>query len=407
MVDPRPWLPRLRAAQDVIGAHVRRTPNVFSYTYSESAGRDVHLKLENLQRTGSFKIRGALHRLLTMDPSARAAGLVAASAGNHAQGVALAARLCDVPATIVMPETTAIVKVQRTEGYGAQVLLEGHDYDAAQRRAGQLADELGRTLVHPFDDEVLIAGQGTVGLEILDELPDVETIVVPVGGGGLLAGIALAVKALAPQVRIVGVQAAGAAPTVAAFHGRPPTGEPRTIAEGIRVGTTGGVTLPLIRALVDDCVVVSDEEIADAVVQLMEKSKVIAEAAGAAGIAAVAAGRCGPPARTCVVVSGGNIDLNLLSRLIESGLARAGRWRLLTLRLPDVPGQLNGVLAVLARESANVLDVQHYRAGYKVPVGFVDVEILIETRHAGEGERIRHALRAAGFDAPSDETESV
>jgi len=393
-------LAAIRAAAAVIGPHIRHTPTVYSFTFSESAGCDVYLKLENLQRTGSFKIRGALHKLLTMDPERRARGLIAASAGNHAQGVALAARICHAPATIVMPENTALIKVQRTEGYGAEVLLHGANYDAAQRHATALAAERSLTLVHPFDDRSIIDGQGTLALEILAEVPEVDTIVVPVGGGGLIAGIALAVKALAPRVRVIGVQAEGAAPTVQSFHRgeRVSVESPRTIAEGIRVGSPGRTTFGIIRALVDDCVTVTEDEITEAVVQTMEKSKLVAEAAGAVAIAALLSGRVRSEGRLCAVVSGGNIDLNLLSRLIESGLSRAGRTHLVKLRVPDVPGQLSAVIGLIAESRANVLDVQHYRSGWKVPIGSVDIEILLETRHADHGAEVERALSAHGFD---------
>jgi len=386
-------LAAIRAAAAVIGPHIRHTPTVYSYTFSESTGCDVYLKLENLQRTGSFKIRGALHKLLTMDPARRERGLIAASAGNHAQGVALAARICHAPATIVMPENTALIKVQRTEGYGARVILHGENYDAAQRHATALAAERGLTLVHPFDDR-------TVGLEILAEVPDLDTVVVPIGGGGLIAGIALAIKALAPHVRIVGVQAEGAAPTVQSFRSgeRITVAAPRTIAEGIRVGSVGSTTFEIVRRLVDECVTVTEDEITDAVVQTMEKSKLVSEAAGAAGVAAVLSGRVRSKGHICAVVSGGNIDLNLLSRLIESGLSRAGRYHLVKLRVPDVPGQLSAAMGIIADKKGNVLDVQHYRSGWKVPVGAVDIEILIETRHAEHAEEVDRALRSHGFE---------
>jgi threonine dehydratase len=300
--------------------------------------------------------------------------LVAASAGNHAQGVALAAKLLGLRATIVMPESTALIKVQRTEGYGAEVVLHGANWDQSQARAVELAHERDMTLVHPFDDAAVIEGQGTVGLEVLDDLPDVDTLVVPIGGGGLAAGVALAVKALRPSVRVVGVQAAGAAAMVKslAAGAKVRVEQPTTIAEGIRVGNVGDATFEIVRALLDDCVTVSDDEISEAVVQMMEK--------------------------ICAIVSGGNIDLNLLARLIESGLANAGRYHLVRLRMADTPGNLHRAIGVIASSKGNIVDVQHYRAGWKVPVGFVDVEILVETRHARQGAELDDALRANGFE---------
>jgi threonine dehydratase len=398
-IDPARALEEVREAAKVLAPFVRRTPTIYSHTFSESSGTDVYLKLENLQRTGSYKVRGALLKSLSLDAESRARGIVAASAGNHAQGVALAAKLVGAQATIVMPERTAIVKVRRTESYGARIVLHGRNYGEAEARALELAAEHGLTLVHPFDDPTIVRGQGTVGLEILEDVADLDTIVVPIGGGGLISGIALVVKALAPNVRVVGVQAEGAAPMVRSFRAgeRVVVESPTTIAEGIRVGAPGRYTFEVVRALVDDCVTVREDEIIDAVLQTMDKSSVVAEAAGVAGIAALIAGKVPGAARVCAVVSGGNIDLNLLARIIESGRAQAGLSHLLRLRCPDVPGQLARILEVLEEHGSNILDVQHYRAGWKVPVGYVDVEMLVETRREGDGERIDAALRARGF----------
>jgi threonine dehydratase len=392
---------RIRLAARAIGPYLRRTPTVYSYTFSESAGCQVHLKLENLQRTGSFKLRGALWKILSLAEAERARGLVAASAGNHAQGVALAARLLGARATIVMPEATPLNKIRRTQGYGAEVELHGASWDEAQVRAEELARARGATLVHPFDDALVIEGQGTVGLEILADLPELDTVVVPVGGGGLAAGLALAIKAARPGVRVVGVQAAGAAAMAQSFARgeRVVLARPATIADGIRVGAPGRLTCELVRAHVDEFVTVDDDEITEAVVQTLEKSKVVAETAGVVGMAALAAGRLAlaPDECVCAVVSGGNIDLNQLGRLIESGLARAGATHLVEVRLADLPGELVKVLAALAETRCNVLDVQHYRAGWQVPVGFVDVELLIETRHSGQGAEVEELLRTRGF----------
>jgi threonine dehydratase len=399
-IDLPKSLERIRAARENLAPHLRRTPTVYSYTLSDSAHGDVHLKLENLQRTGSFKARGALNKLLSLDAAARAKGLAAASAGNHAQGVALAAKLAGVRCTIVMPEATAVIKVQRTEGYGAEVVLHGENWDASQKRAALLARERDMTLVHPFDDEVVIEGQGTVGLEILDDLPNVGTVVVPIGGGGLAAGVALALKASNPRIRVVGVQAKGAAAMVASLRAgtRVAVDKPQTIAEGIRVGNVGERTFEIVRALLDECVEVDEEAIYEAIVQTMEKSKVVCEAAGVVGVAALNSGVVRASGITCCVLSGGNIDLNVLARLIEHGLSSAGRYHLARLRLPDAPGQLGRAIALIAETRGNIVDVQHYRAGWKVPVGFVDVELLVETRHAKHGAELDLVLRAHGFD---------
>jgi threonine dehydratase len=392
----------IREAARVLAPLIRRTPIVYSHTLSETAGGDVYLKLENLQRTGSFKIRGAARKILSLDPEIRAkGGLVAASAGNHAQGVALAARQCGCRATIVMPLRTPIVKVQRTREYGALVILHGENYDGAHEHAAALARERGATLVHPFDDAAIIEGQGTVGLEIVEDVPEIDTIVVPVGGGGLVSGIALAAKALKPAIRVVGVQAAGAAPMAESVRsGRVVrVADPRTIADGIRVGAPGYLTLAIVRRYVDEIVTVEDDEITEAVVQAMEKQKIVAEPAGVAAMAAVMTGRVAVAGRkVCAVVTGGNVDMNLVARLVESGLARAGRTHLVRVRMRDEPGQLRRVLETVAEHDVNVLDVQHYRAGWRVPVGFVDVELLSETRYASQGAEVDAALRSRGFE---------
>ncbi len=395
-IEPSAALPLIRAAALRLGPHARHTPCVYSYTFSESAGADVWLKLENLQRTGSYKVRGALNKLLCMAPDELSRGLVAASAGNHAQGVALAARIVGAEATIFMPTTTALLKIQRTEGYGARVVLSGSTYDQAQTEATRFAAERGATLIHPYDDPDVILGQATVGLEIAEQLPDLEWVAVPIGGGGLIAGTVLALKALCPSVKVAGVQARGASPMVDSFEaGRPlSVNEPRTLAEGIRVGRVGRLTFPIVHRLVDACVRVEEHELIEAMVQTMEKSKVVAETAGVAAIAALISSRLPSARKVAAIVSGGNIDLNTLARLIEAGFARAGRTHLVRLRMSDEPGVLARVLDVIAKAEGNVLDVQHYRSGWSVPVGSVDVEILIELRRAGSAAQIDRLLGA-------------
>jgi threonine dehydratase len=393
-------LVEIQNAAERLSPFVRRTPSVFSYTFSESAGCEVFLKLENLQRTGSFKIRGALNRILTLEKQQLERGLIAASAGNHAQGVALAAKLAGSHATIVMPLATAIIKVQRTESYGAQVILHGENYDAAQRHAGELALERGLTLIHPFDDPWIMHGQGTVGLEMIEQVEHLDAVVVPMGGGGLISGIALAIKALSPKTRVIGVQARGASPMVQSFMcgERVQVDKPATIADGIRVGRVGELTYPLVRRHVDECVTVEEDEIVDAVLQLLEKSKVVSETAGAAGIAALMSGKIRGAKRVATVISGGNIDLNLIARIIESGLSHAGRTHNVRLRVTDTPGQLVRILEVLVENQCNVIDIQHYRAGFKVPLGMVDIDLLLETRKAGAGALVEQVLRERGFD---------
>lgn len=389
----------IRRAAEVIGPHIVRTPTVLSHAFSQELGAEVHFKLEILQRTGSFKVRGALHRILILDPSERQRGVIAASAGNHAQGVGLAAQLCACPATIVMPVATPQIKVRRTAAYGAEVVLFGDNYDRAYAHAVDLAETRGLVMIHPFDDPAVIAGQGTIGLELLEQLADFDTVVVPIGGGGLIAGIALALKALAPAVRIVGVQAAGAAPMVRSFEAGHPVevAEPRTIADGIRVGKVGAHTWPIVRDLVDECVVVEEEDLALAIAAALEQSKIVLEGAGAAGLAALLARRTEPGERTVVLACGGNIDLTLLARVVELGLAHAGRTHRMRLRVPDQPGQLERIGAVLRRQGANILDIQHHRGGWRVPLGFVDVELLVETRGREALAELEAALAQEGL----------
>ncbi len=398
-LTPETALPEIRRAAERLAPYVRRTPTVYSYTLSEQTGLDVLLKLENLQRTGSFKLRGALNKVLGLSSEVLGRGLVAASAGNHAQGVALAARLVGAQATIVMPIATPIMKVQRTEGYGAEVVLSGENYDAAQRVATELSRERGATLIHPFDDVDILLGQGTVGLELIEDGESLDAVVVPIGGGGLIAGMALAIKACSPKTRIIGVQASGASPTVQAFLTGHPVriASPFTIADGIRVGVTGNITFDIIRRVVDECITVEEDELVDAVVQTMEKSKVVAEAAGVAGVAAILARKVSGAQRIATVISGGNIDLNLFARILENGLDRAGRTHHVRVRVADTPGQLARLLGIVADNDCNIIDVQHLRAGWQVPLGFVDIDLVVETRRSDAGLKLEAALRAAGF----------
>ncbi len=390
----------VRDAAKRLEPYVRETPTVYSYTFSEILGTDVHLKLENLQRTGSFKVRGALNKILTISEEERSRGLVAASAGNHAQGVALAAQLAGCSAKIVMPLSTAITKVERTRNYGAEVVLHGANYDEAAAHALELEETEGRTAIHPFDDWAIIHGQGTVGLEIARQVPDVGSVILPIGGGGLIAGVAMALKALRPDVSIIGVQAEGASPMVESIK----EGEerivdnPRTMAEGIRVGKVGKRTLDVVRQLVDRTLTVTESEIASAVVELMEKNKVVAEAAAVTPIAAMLAGKVRGGSTLVGVISGGNIDLSLLGRLIESGLSQRGTLYRLKLRVTDEPGTLRRLLEAVESERGNILDVRHDREGWKVPVGSVEVDLLLELRSIEAGPAIDRRLRDDGFE---------
>ncbi|MFC5210987.1 threonine ammonia-lyase [Pseudonocardia sulfidoxydans] len=388
----------VEAARDLLVGVVRRTPTLPARTLGERAGGPVWLKCENQQRTGSFKIRGAYTRLARLDDDERARGVVAASAGNHAQGVALAARLLGVDATVFMPERASLPKVDATRGYGAHVRLVGETIDGSLAAAVEFASRTGAVLVHPFDHVDVIAGQGTVGLEIVEDVPDVATVLVPTGGGGLLGGVAAAVRARRPDARIVGVQAAAAAAWPASMrHGRPVAlDRMRTIADGIAVGVPGGVTYPQVAALVDEFVVVGEDALARALLHCLERSKVLVEPAGAAAVAALLEhpDRFRTPA--VAVLSGGNIDPLVLLHVIEHGMAAAQRYLSMRVRVDDRPGALAELLTQVGDLGANVVDVEHTRISAAIPLGDVDVEISLETRGPEHCAAIVGALRNSG-----------
>ena len=393
----------VEAAGKALEGVIRPTPLLVSYTLSDYMHREVLVKPEGLQRTGSFKLRGAYNRMLRIPEADRRKGVLAASAGNHAQGVALAARLLGIPSTVVMPEDTAIVKVDRARGYGAEVVLVKGDFEAARLRCEELRAARGATVVPTYDDPAVIAGQGTVGLEVVrDGGGDIDEILVPVGGGGLVAGIAVAVKALSPGTRVVGVQAEGCASAAESLRKgeRVRVNRAATFAEGIAVPFVGEHPFEIMKGLVDEIVTVSDEAIARAMVTLMEKSKLVVEAAGAAGAAALFEGEKPPgKGKVVVVLSGGNVDINLLQRVIERGLVAEGRYVRITCRMPDRPGNLALVLAVVAAHGGNVVDVEHDRGGWRVSFGEVKASLLVELREPGAGPAILAAVKASGFDA--------
>lgn len=376
------------------------TPAIRSAPLSRRLGTEVYLKLESLQVTGSFKIRGAYNKVSRLAPAERERGVICASAGNHGQGVALSAKLLGAPAWVVMPEEAPFTKVKAIREHGAQIVLHGASYDDAFRRACEICDERGLALVHAYDDRDVIAGQGTIGLEIVRAIPDVATVVVPVGGGGLVSGIATAVKAQRPKARVVGVVAEQASGTLESFRRGERVEQPvgLTIADGIRVKRPGEVTFPIIREKVDDIVAVTEEEIGDAIFTLLGEHKIAVEGAGAAAVAAVLGGkvRLDPPA--CAIVSGGNIDLMLLTHVIERGLTLAGTYLLFATRVPDRPGQLSRLLAKLAEKRVNVLDIEHHRTGIKNPLGTVEIEVVIETKDPDHGAQVLQSLRDAGYD---------
>ncbi|HEY7068125.1 MAG TPA: threonine ammonia-lyase [Chloroflexota bacterium] len=395
----------VEAAAARLAPYLRPTPTSYSHFFSRQTGCEVFLKEENLQRGGSFKLRGALNRLLTMPPAERAHGVITASAGNHGQGVAIAAGIVGCRATVVMPVTAPLAKVQATKGYGARVVLHGATYDDAQEHAHRLAAARDLAYVPAFDDLAVMAGQGTVMLEMLASVSDLDALVVPVGGGGLIGGIATVAKAHWPPLRVYGVQATGAAAAVAAFHTGclQPTPEVHTFADGIAVKAPSALTLAHLRACVDDVVAVADDRIAETVVLLMERSKLVVEGAGAAALAALVAGKLPVQGqRVGVVLSGGNIDLTTIDRIVQHGLTAAGRYLVFRTRLEERPGELARLSALLARLRVNILEVRHNVRGVALGVNEVELELTVETRDAAHGAEVLTRLREAGYAAQAE-----
>jgi threonine dehydratase len=374
--------------------HVSETPLVWSQSFSRITGRDVHLKAECMQRAGSFKIRGALNVLTRLEGQP----VVAASAGNHAQGVALAASFTGSPCTLFMPETAPIPKIKATQDYGADVRLVGISLADAVEAAEEHAAASGAHFVHPYDDPRIVAGQGTLGLEVLEQLPDVGTVVIPTGGGGLLAGTALALKTLRPSVKVIGVEIEAAAVYARSREmGTLVTDFPRglpTVADGIAVSVPSDLVWEIIEAHVDDVVVVNDAETTSALAYVLDRSKIMVEPAGAVGVAALMEKRIpdDAPDPICIVLSGGNIDLMLLGKAVRHGLEASGRFAEYTVLVPDQPGNLASVLQTIAGEGGNVLLVEHHREGFGLPFGWVEIEISVETRDADHAARIEAAL---------------
>ncbi|MFE3717022.1 threonine ammonia-lyase [Streptomyces cyaneofuscatus] len=389
----------VRGAQKMLSGVARVTALEGSRHLSELVGAPVHLKCENLQRTGSFKLRGAYVRISGLSPVERAAGVVAASAGNHAQGVALASSLLGVRSTVFMPVGAPLPKVAATQEYGAEVRLHGQVVDETLAAAQEYADRTGAVFIHPFDHPDIIAGQGTVGLEILEQCPEVRTIVVGLGGGGLAAGIAVAVKALRPDIRIVGVQAEGAAaypPSLAAGH---PVSldNPVTMADGIKVGRPGDVPFAVIEELVDEVRTVTENELSSALLLCLERAKLVVEPAGASPVAALLSAPEAFRGPVVAVLSGGNVDPLLMQRVLRHGMSAAGRYLSLRLRLTDRPGALATLLAALTVADANVLDIGHVRTDPRLGLTEVEVDLHLETKGPRHCEEVEAALRAEGY----------
>lgn len=396
---PAPILDDIRGAQKMLTGVARTTAMEGSRHLTHLVGAPVHLKCENLQRTGSFKLRGAYVRIAGLSPEERAAGVVAASAGNHAQGVALASTLLGVRSTVFMPLAAPLPKVAATREYGAEVRLHGQVVDETLAAAEEYARETGAVFIHPFDHPDIIAGQGTVGLEILEQCPEVRTILVGLGGGGLAAGIALAVKSVRPDVAVIGVQAEGAAaypPSLRA--GRPMSiDEQQTMADGIKVGRPGEITFPMIRDLVDEVRTVSEDELSSALLLCLERAKLVVEPAGASTVAALLSTPKAFRGPVVAVLSGGNVDPLLMQRILRHGMAAAGRYLGLRLRITDRPGALATLLGVLSVADANVLDVGHVRTDPRLGLTEADVELRLETKGPEHCADVEAALREAGY----------
>jgi threonine dehydratase len=368
---------RLRGIADV-------TPIFVSETFSRRSDREVRLKAENLQRTGAFKIRGAVNKLATLSPAERDAGVVAASAGNHGQAVAWAARELGIRARIFVPLDAPMAKVEACKNYGAETELSGADFEDALAAALAEIEETGATFIHPYEDQLVIAGQGTIGLELLEQVPDVGTVLVPIGGGGLALGIAIALRAVRPEVRIVGVQAGL---------------EGYTIADGIAVKVPSEFTMPLLEDLLDEIVSVSDEEISEAIVLLLERAKLVVEGAGAVGVAALLAGKAGGTGLAVPILSGGNIDPTMLISVMRHGLTVAGRYLVVRTQLPDRPGELIKLLSLVAEERGNIISVEHHREGMEIAVSETEVELTIVTRDEEHCIRLLAAMAERGYEA--------
>ena len=391
----------IRTARERIAGVVHKTPIIKDEKLTASLGTRIYLKAENLQRAGSFKIRGAYNMISQLSEEERAKGVITASAGNHAQGVALAAKLNGIKATIVLPEFAPLTKVVATKALGAEVIMHGQTFDEAVDHSRELQKNYGFTYVHAFDDDRIIAGQGSIGMEIAESRSKAKTIVVPIGGGGIISGIAIAAKETIPGVRIIGVQAANVAPVRRSIEaGKPVEIDYKpTIADGIAIKRPAERTLAIIKDYVDELVEVSEEEISDAIFHLAQNAHLVVEGAGAAGVAAIMAGKIkiSSEERVCAVLCGGNIDGNVLARVIEQVLVRNGRYVIFKVLVPDRPGSLAGMLDIIAAERANVIEVYHQRAIWLAPIGSVGIETILEVRDAEHAKQVQQKLESAGL----------
>ncbi len=392
---------KIKKAQERIENIIYKTPFPYAPKLSQEVGNEIYLKKENLQTTGSFKLRGAFNKIASLPEEKRKKGVIAASAGNHAQGVAFSANYFNIPSIIVMPEATPLTKVSGVKEYGGEVILAGNNYDEAYENAVNLAKEKGLEFIHPFADEEVMAGQGTIALEMLKEIPDLEYIIVPVGGGGLISGIASAAKQINPHIKIIGVTAVGAPAMRLSFLSGSvqDSSYVKTIADGIAVRDTSPVTYKIIKEVVDDIVEVDDEEIANAILFLMERQKVVVEGAGAVGVAALLHHKIkfGSPKKVGVVISGGNIDVTMVSLIIEKGLLKSHRKMKTVVTLLDKPGALMSLTEILKEQKANIVSIGYDRTNLNLAIGDANVSIALETRGIEHQEAIKRALHKNGF----------
>ena len=378
-----PTLADVQEARRRLQGIAEQTPIYLSETFSRRYGREVRLKAENLQRTGSFKVRGAVNKLSTLTPEEKAAGVVAASAGNHGQAVAWAARELGAQATIYVPQDAPMAKVQACRNYGAETVMTGAHFEDALAAAEQHVEETGATFIHPYEDQLIIAGQGTIGLELAEQVEDLGMVLIPIGGGGLSVGVATALRAVRPDVRLVGVQAGV---------------DGYTIADGIAVKVPSTFTMPLLEDLLDDIVFVTDEQISEAIVLLLERAKLVVEGAGAVGLAALLAGKAGDHSGTAVpLLSGGNIDATMLISVMRHGLTVAGRYLVVRTHLSDRPGELIKLLSLVAEERGNVISVEHHREGMDIPVSETEVELTLVTRDEAHCQTLLQAMNERGY----------
>lgn len=400
-MQERIGLKEIQAAEKVLKEVISPTPVKFSSTFSLMTGNSVYLKAENLQKTGSFKVRGAFNKIQSLSDQEKERGIVAASAGNHAQGVALVAGFLGIKAVVVMPQNAPLSKISAAEGYGARVMLSGKTYSQAEKFAVELSIRENLTFIHPFNDTMTIAGQGTIGLEILREVPEAEVILVPVGGGGLISGVGLAVKKMKPEIQVIGVQTSSCPVLCESFRkGRLLNWKRKpTMADGIAVENPGNIPFEIIQRVVDNIITVEEDDIAHTILLLMERSRLIVEGAGAVALTALISGRVDFKNKKIVVIlSGGNIDVTLLARIIDRGLFRSGRLIKFTAVIPDVPGALQELLEEISLLGANVLNIRHNRLSIELPLNYAEVEMMLETRDREHSYEIVQALKEKDYD---------